>query len=216
VAKNKVEHLVINPPNFQTAVFHIRGTTPYMQCRFSRKAEEEIIATQEAGHTAKKGKKREAKDFEQCYKDSMYIDGKDGWHGIPSDSFRNAGISACRVCGYQMTRAKLTIFIEADGYDYLKPQRGLTRITKGKPEMDLSYVRLPKGPVDMRARALFRTGWEAKPVVRWDADQFKLSDVANLISRVGQQVGIGEGRPDSKDSAGMGLGLFKIVGTKES
>jgi hypothetical protein len=36
-------------------------------------------------------------------------------------------------------------------------------------------------------------------------------DVTNLINRVGLQVGIGEGRPDSKDSAGIGLGLFEIV-----
>ena len=115
-----------------------------------------------------------------------------------------------------MTRAKLTIFILEDGYDYLKPSRGLTRITKGKPTKDITYVRLPKGPVDIRARALFAPGWELKLRVRWDADQFALSDVANLISRVGLQVGIGEGRPDSKDSAGMGWGLFEIVGSKEA
>lgn len=35
-------------------------------------------------------------------------------------------------------------------------------------------------------------------------------DVANLMNRVGAQVGIGEGRPDSKNSAGMGWGLFSI------
>jgi len=35
-------------------------------------------------------------------------------------------------------------------------------------------------------------------------------DVVNLIARVGMQVGIGEGRPDSKASAGLGFGLFEI------
>jgi len=33
-----------------------------------------------------------------------------------------------------------------------------------------------------------------------------------LLARVGMQVGIGEGRPDSKNSAGMGWGLFEVVG----
>ena len=47
--------------------------------------------------------------------------------------------------------------------------------------------------------------------IRWDADQFTLDDVTNLLSRVGLQVGIGEGRPDSKNSAGMGWGLFEIA-----
>jgi hypothetical protein len=42
-------------------------------------------------------------------------------------------------------------------------------------------------------------------------DQFTPEDVANLMARVGMQVGIGEGRPDSKNSAGMGWGLFKIA-----
>jgi ribosomal protein S17 len=41
-------------------------------------------------------------------------------------------------------------------------------------------------------------------------DQFKVQDVANLLSRVGEQVGICEGRPDSKNSAGMGWGTFQV------
>ena len=43
-----------------------------------------------------------------------------------------------------------------------------------------------------------------------DADQFSLTDITNLLSRVGAQVGIGEGRPDSKSSAGMGWGMFRL------
>lgn len=41
---------------------------------------------------------------------------------------------------------------------------------------------------------------------------FSHNDIVNLMMRVGQQVGIGEGRPDSKNSAGMGWGLFDIQG----
>ena len=48
--------------------------------------------------------------------------------------------------------------------------------------------------------------------IRFDADQFTLTDVANLFARVGLCGGIGEGRPDSKTSAGIGYGLFEIVG----
>jgi hypothetical protein len=46
-------------------------------------------------------------------------------------------------------------------------------------------------------------------------DQFTHQDVANLMTRVGLQVGLGEGRPDSKNSAGMGWGLFQIEGMDE-
>jgi len=38
--------------------------------------------------------------------------------------------------------------------------------------------------------------------------------VTNLLSRVGMQVGIGEGRPFSKNSAGMGWGTFELEGSK--
>jgi hypothetical protein len=52
--------------------------------------------------------------------------------------------------------------------------------------------------------------WTSKVRVAYDADQFTLQDVTNLMSRVGLQVGIGEGRPDSRDSAGLGWGTFKL------
>jgi len=33
----------------------------------------------------------------------------------------------------------------------------------------------------------------------------------NLIARAGEQVGIGEGRPYSKQSNGLGYGIFKVI-----
>ena len=33
----------------------------------------------------------------------------------------------------------------------------------------------------------------------------------NLMARAGAQVGVGEGRPDSKTSAGLGFGTWEIV-----
>jgi len=57
--------------------------------------------------------------------------------------------------------------------------------------------------------------WQAIVRIRWDLDQFTVEDVSNLLMRVGQQVGIGEGRPDSPNSAGMGWGLFDIAKTQD-
>ena len=59
-------------------------------------------------------------------------------------------------------------------------------------------------------RAAFHE-WKCKLRIRFDADQFTKEDIANLLARVGLQVGIGEGRPDSKKSAGMGWGLFELT-----
>jgi hypothetical protein len=53
--------------------------------------------------------------------------------------------------------------------------------------------------------------WSATLRIRYDAGMLTDSDVVNLLARVGLQVGIGEGRPDSKQSAGLGFGLFELI-----
>jgi len=204
------EQVTISPPNFQTAVFRLIGTAPYVQNAFSKKAREAMKATQEAGSTAKKGKKREPKDFKACHEEAKH-ESMDGWPGMPASAFRNAMISACRIVGFHMTKAKLSLFAEADGFD-AESGVPLIRFAKGKPEYCEHYVRLTTGVCDIRARALWKPGWEVELRVRFDGDQFTLKDVTNLLMRVGMQVGIGEGRPDSPKSCGMGWGLFALKG----
>jgi len=108
-----------------------------------------------------------------------------------------------------MTRAKLSVFILHDGIDE-REGMPLVKITKGTPERNLAPVRLANGNVDIAVRPLWRE-WQATLRIRYDADQFTLEDVANLLERAGMQVGVGEGRPDSKDSAGIGYGTFTSV-----
>ena len=116
-------------------------------------------------------------------------------------------VSACRLVGFKMTIAKLSVFIEADGIDRVDGVP-LIRIN-GTPEPLRQHVRNATGVCDLRVRAMFKT-WSATIRISYDADQFSQEDVANLMMRVGRQVGIGEGRPDSKASVGMGWGTFSI------
>jgi hypothetical protein len=201
--------VVISAPKFQTATFVIEGQSPFVQNRFSAKATEIMRATQAAGSVSKKGSKREPKDFDQLYLDAMYQDAE-GNRGIAASSFRNALISACRIVGFQMTRAKLGMFIVANAFDKLD-STPLVRITKGEPRPFEAHVRLETGVADIRVRGLWDPGWQAVVPVTFDADMFSLEDVGNLMFRVGMQVGIGEGRPDSKKSNGQGWGTFRIL-----
>jgi hypothetical protein len=201
--------VLITPPKLQTAEFLIVGTAPYVQQAFSQKAREQIKGIQEAGSVGRKGKKRDPKDFQLCFEQSKHIS-KDGWCGIPAGAFRAATISACRLVGFKMTLGKLSIFSEADGFDRVDGTP-LVKITKGNPHYSEHPVRLKGDVVDLRARPMWDEGWEAKVRVTFDADQFSLQDIANLMMRVGMQVGLGEGRPDSRSSCGMGWGLFKIA-----
>jgi hypothetical protein len=206
--QGKTEALTISAPNLQVAQWKIRGASPYVQNKFSRKAREEMVAKQKAGSTASKGKKREAKDFEECYEQALHVS-EEGWYGIPAPAFRNACVSACRMAGFKMTHAKLSLFIVADGLD-VDDATPLVRIAKGEPEYFETTVRNDSGVCDVRARPKWAPGWEATVTARFDADQFTITDVTNLLMRAGLQVGIGEGRPDSKKSCGQGWGLFEL------
>ena len=205
----KDRQVIIAPPKFEVATVKLIGIAPYVQHKFSQKARNQIMATQMAGQQAKKGKTREPKDFDVVYKAAMYVSRK-GWHGIPASAFRNAMISACRTVGFKMTLAKLSLFTEADGFD-AEDGTPLVRITKGEPHQHIAPARNANGSVDIRVRPMWNEGWEATLRVRWDAEQFSATDVINLLARVGQQIGIGEGRPDSRMSCGLGWGLFEVA-----
>jgi hypothetical protein len=117
-------------------------------------------------------------------------------------------ISACRLVGFKMTLAKMSIFVEADGHDKQEPQIPLIRI-HGKPRKQEDMARVDTGQPYVTVRAAYHN-WSAKVRVRWDEDQFTIQDISNLLSRVGQQVGLCEGRPDSPNSSGMCWGLFTL------
>jgi len=207
-ARGQIRDIVIKPPKFETAKILIRGTSPYVQHAFSQKAVDTMIATQAAGQQAQSKRKRDPKDFKAVYQAATHFS-KQGWPGIPAPAFRNAMISACRTIGFKMTLAKLSLFVEADGFG--KDGTPLVKITKGKPHEHFAPARNDNGSTDIRCRPMWDDGWEAVVRIRWDADQFSATDVINLFARAGAQVGIGEGRADSRKSAGIGWGFFEVV-----
>ena len=201
--------ITISRPNFEQAQFQIEGTSPYVQHSFSQQSLETMLEAQlKRGGT--KGKKRSPRNLDEDYEGAIHI-GEDGHFGIPASAFRSAMIDACRMVGFQMTRAKMSVFCLADTIDVTSGQP-LVRI-HGNPERVKSHVRLKTGVASVAIRPMWK-GWSAKPIIQWDADQFSHADVANLLARAGMQVGIGEGRPYSKDSHGTGWGTFRLVTKK--
>ena len=198
----------IKPANIQQAVFKIKGTAPYVQARFSAKAMQAMKEKMLAGSTAKGKKVREARNFDEDFEQAKHVS-EQGWVGIPASSFRQAIISACRLVGFRMTLAKLSVFVAADGFDRVDGIP-LIKLQAGEPERTEMAVRNATGVADIRVRPMWRE-WAADVTVSYDADQFTLQDVTNLMQRVGMQVGIGEGRPDSRDSAGLGWGTFVLA-----
>lgn len=210
--KSEVKKTVtISAPKIKTATFEIVGVAPLVIHRFSAKTKNEMKLKMETGKAASSKKKREAKNTDDIYQEARYIS-KEGWDGFHAGAIRAALISACRLVGFKMTLAKLSIFVEADGWDAQEPQIPLIRIY-GKPQKQEDMARVETGQPYVTVRAAFYD-WSAKVKIRFDADQFTVDDIYNLLYRVGSQVGIGEGRPDSKKSCGMGWGLFDVKGGK--
>jgi hypothetical protein len=208
---NGTQSVSIKAPNFQRAEFTIKGNAPLVIHRFSAKTKAQMLLKMETGKAAGSKKERTAKDSDQTYQEARYI-AKEGWDGFHAGAIRSALISACRLVGFKMTLAKLSVFVEQDGWDKEEPQIPLIRIY-GKPVRQDDMARVETGQPYVTIRAAYHD-WTAKIRIRWDADQFTVQDVSNLLSRAGMQVGIGEGRPDSKNSAGMGWGTFDVKGEK--
>jgi len=208
--KEAQQTVTISPPNMQVATFMIEGMVPYVQNAFTNKAREKMEVAQREGQRGTKGRRKDPRNFEEEFPQAQHTS-IEGWNGIPAAAIRNGMISACRLVNFKMTMAKLCFFVEQDGFDIVSGQP-LVRILDGKPEMK-GPEPLPNadGSMDLRIRAIWAPGWKARVRIRFDADIFSIKDIANLLNRVGIQIGIGAGRPDSKNSPGQGWGLFEIV-----
>ena len=200
--------LIIKPPNLRTAVFEVIGTAPLVIHRFSVKAKAFLADGQEEGKSKQSKKNRKPRSYEDEYHEARYI-AREGWDGFPAGAIRSGMISACRLVDFKMTLAKLSIFVVQDGWDKLEPQIPLIRIY-GEPQMQKDTIRNNQtGGAATCVRPVY-FDWKARITIRWDNDQFTINDIMNLLHRVGEQVGIGAGRPDSRKSCGMGWGTFML------
>lgn len=205
------QQVTIAAPNFGQANFVLVGTSPLVINHFGKRKQGEVLDAMTNPKRSRSKSSRKAKDIEAEFKDAAYVS-TEGWYGINAACIRNACISACRVAGYQMTKAKLSVFVEAQGLDR-HDGTPLLRIYGPKPKQFVANVRNRTGVIDIRVRPMW-VKWEIRPTIEFDADQFKVQDVANLLHRAGKQVGIGEGRHDSRESAGIGFGCFTLKNKK--
>lgn len=205
----KTGSLVIPRPHFPMLDFPIIGTAPYVQQAMSEKTKRalaEQYATQEG--PARK-KTRVKRNYDEDMANACHRS-EEGWYGIPAPAFRAACIDVMRMTNYKMTNAKMSIFCRGNGWDAADPGTSLVRLIAPPPRQRQDAMRNTGGGVDIRIRPEWRY-WMAVVTLRWDGGQFDAQDVLNLLTRAGEQVGIGEGRPFSKDSYGQGWGTFEVL-----
>jgi hypothetical protein len=204
---------VIKAANIVRTTIRIRGTAPFVQNKFSFKARTKMMSDMATPKNEKRAKtERPPRDYEDDFLQAQHISVA-GWNGIPCPAFRAAMIDACRTVGMVMTRAKMAVFVLPDGFDK-DDGTPLVRIIGDAPERTESLVRNDNGGADIRIRPMWRE-WEADISLEFDADMITASSVVNLLDRAGRQVGVGEGRPYSKNSVGQGWGTFTVVSEEQ-
>jgi hypothetical protein len=202
---------VIKPADIRRATLRIRGTAPYVQNKFSHKARTQMMVAMSTPANEKKAKTaRKARDYDDDFEQAQHVMA-DGTRGIPCTAFRAAMIDACRTVGLVMTKAKMSVFVVPDGFD-VDDGTPLVTIQSDAPERTESLVRNDNGSADIRIRPMWRD-WCADITLEFDADMITAESVVNLLDRAGRQVGVGEGRPFSKNSVGQGWGTFTVEGT---
>lgn len=208
-AVKEVRDIVIPVPQLSSITFDVIGTAPYVPCRFTEDAVAAMVKKQMEGD--KPGKKivRKPKDFDRLY-DQGFRTSTEGWHGIHAGAFRKAMIDACRLTDMKMVQAKMTVFVQADGFD-VADGMPLVKIRTGKPERFQRVGWNANGTPDIRMGPRW-VDWSVKLRLRWSASQFQIEDIYNLVNLAGDHVGIGSGRPLSKNGTGCGWGTFKIKG----
>lgn len=199
---------VVKPANIVEIAVRIRGTAPLVQNKFSHKARVKMMADMATPKSQKKSKsERPPRDYDDDFIQAQHRD-TDGRNGIPAPAFRAAMIDACRAAGIVMTKAKMSVFVLHDTID-ATDGTPLVLIDAAPPERTEMLVRNDNGGADIRIRPMWRA-WGAIVRMQFDADMISLDSVVNLLDRAGRQVGIGEGRPFSKNSTGQGWGTFIV------
>ena len=195
---DEAKTLIIRAPQRGRLQIRVIGETPLIMHRWSEKVIKEMLDKQRG---IKKMAKKEAKDPQQDYEDSMYRMPDDSGYAFPAVAFKAAMVSACReIDDLTMTQARQLFHVK--GIE--TPE--FVRIN-GTPRMRQDTVRVANGAADIRFRGEF-VEWYADLEIDYNAAMLTASDVANLLSYAGASVGIGERRPERE---GNSFGLFRVA-----
>ena len=131
--------MLVNLPKLELKTIKITlvGDSSLICNRFSEKAKQQMLDKQMK--KAKQGK--EAKDPEQCFRDSLYHL-PDGKYGFPTIAFKGAAVDACsHIDGVTRVEARGAFHIEGEFAEI-----------EGSPRARTDTVRIAMGTTDIRIR----------------------------------------------------------------
>lgn len=173
----------------------VRGTSPLIVHKWSRKAKQAMLDKQMKRAT--RGK--ELKDPQRDYEESMYIR-PDGSYGFPAVGFKGAAVAAGRYCDMKMTFLRGAFHVDGE----------LVKID-GEPRPREDMVRLAMNTADIRYRAEFPE-WTAELPISYNARAITVEQIVNLFNLAGFSVGVGEWRPERDGQ----YGRFQVEGEDDA
>lgn len=218
VVKKESTTITILAPKMAKAQFTLKGTGQGLIVhRFGHKAKGQVKGF------GPELTKRKQRDPEAEYLDSFYLINKTGenqrfgaieenakfdkrkhLHGFPANAIKGAMISATVDLSKDVSKAMLkrNVFVHGKYRDLIEIE------SKDGPEMREDIVRLAgmtRAP-DRRFRPWW-TDWSMSFEMSWNEEILSLDSIANILSRAGMFIGLGERRPEKE---GNTFGLFTV------
>lgn len=199
--KQSEQVITIPAPQYETLKVKIIGDTPIQIHRLGKKMLQEF---EDRDHNKPKPK-RQARDYDTEFLDSLYYVDSNGQEvvppkqitkttrfGFPSSAFKKAMVFSAR----QFDNLKMA---ELKGRFFVNKEQQYVEI-KGKPEIDKFWRRIGgKGPgtgtpdIGIRGKIF---PWSADLEIKFLKNVISAESIIHLLSVAGFSVGIGEDRPD--------------------
>lgn len=185
------------------AVLRVIGRTSFISNAFSEKKKGDVEAAQTKTNTGG----RAAKDIEEEFRGSLYINKKTGSYCLTTDAFKKAMIAACRHDNrpqFTLVWAKGAFQVLGEFVDLEDCNGGYWRPGVKEPTMRRDVVRIGRGrgTIDLRYRGEYFP-WAATLTIAYNPKSVSLEQIGYLLHLAGFHVGVGGKRPESGHSHGM-------------
>jgi len=184
----QAQEIALPALNLRQVTIKLIGDSPLICHAWSHKAKQEMLDKQ-----MKKAKQaKEAKNPEQCFRDSLYPMPNGKGYGFPAVAFKSAAVDACsHIDGVTKVEARGAFHINGD----------MMKIEGSEPTPREDMVRISMSS-DIRYRAQF-LNWSVTLPIRYNSSVLTVEQICNLFNVAGFAIGIGEWRPQKDGSFGM-------------
>lgn len=194
-------------------IVRIRGLSPYVPHRFGVSAQVQIEDIYREG--SRRGTRKNRPEFtpEQEAEAGVYrLPG--GGYGIPALAFRRAIVDAAPLRGYVKKRLAGAVDVIGEELDE-ETKMPLVRLESPREPVTFASRVVVMGRAALRYRKCF-TEWGATFRVQVDPEVLDKKGLVELLEAAGNNIGVGDGRPGSPNSPGVGWGRFAVVEVREA